>query len=165
MATLQDPVAGNKILPLGTAYSATCPMIYHSVNINWWWWSRITQTSGSSAGLFSYFSHLPSRHTSGQKCRLFASLKINPHGKHFQPSNRKEKKKRSFELQVLCKLQTISFFLTVALAIPARARVPVPVALRDALFILRLFGKGKGLSMQLPREGQATYGPHELNRP
>lgn len=54
-------MAGNKILPFGTAFSAMCPMIYHSININWWWWSRITQTTGSSAELFSYLSHLPPR--------------------------------------------------------------------------------------------------------
>jgi len=64
-------MAGNKILPFGTAYSAMCRMIYDSININWWWWSRITQTSGSSVELFSYLPHLPPRQTSAQKCRLF----------------------------------------------------------------------------------------------
>lgn len=72
-------MAGNKILPFGTAYSAMCPMIYDSININWWWWwSRITQTSGSSAELFSLIyptshldKHLPEMQT-------FASLKIGP---------------------------------------------------------------------------------------
>jgi len=64
-------MAGNKILPFGTAYSAMCRMIYDSININWWWWSRITQTSGSSVELFSYLPHFPPRQTSAQKCRLF----------------------------------------------------------------------------------------------
>ena len=113
-------MAGNKILPFGTAYSAMCPMIYDSININWWWWSRITQTSGSSVELFSYLPHLPPRQTSAQKCRLFLPhSKLVPYGKHLQPRARSETRKRSFlsgKHFVNCKA-SLSFFFTLALTI------------------------------------------------
>lgn len=70
-------MAGNKILPFGTAYSAMCPMIYDSININWWWWSRITQTMGvlQNCSLICPTSHLD-KHL--PRSKTFASLKIGP---------------------------------------------------------------------------------------